>query len=88
MLYEAILWQLMASFENISGASTREKPSTQSPGASHLKSKAYWSLVFNVLFSWSLGFKPVGWWPENYISTGVLEPYKNIQNLAHFEQFS
>ena len=38
-------------------------------------------------FSWCHGLKPVGWGPENYLSTGVLEPYKNMQNLAHFEQF-
>ena len=30
----------------------------------------------------------VRWGPENYLSTGVLEPCKNMQNLAHFEQFS
>ncbi len=39
-------------------------------------------------FSWSFGLKPAGWGPENYLSTGVLEPCKNMQNLVHFEEFS
>ena len=39
-------------------------------------------------FSWSFGLKPAGWGPENYLSTGVLEPCKNMLNLPHFEQFS
>jgi len=38
-------------------------------------------------FPCSFGFEASGWGPENYFSTGVLEPYKNMLNLAHFEQF-
>ena len=44
--------------------------------------------MLNVMFSWSLGLKPAGCVTENYLSAGVLEPCRNMQNLAHFEQFS
>ena len=50
MLYEAIISQLMASFENTHGASAQETPLTQIIGALHLKNKACWGLILNVLF--------------------------------------
>ena len=27
------------------------------------------------------------WEPEHYLSTSVLEPFRNMLNLTHFEQF-
>ena len=40
------------------------------------------------MFFLELPAEPVGWGPENYLSTGAPERCKNMLNLAHFEQFS
>ena len=47
-----------------------------------------WSSTPKGAFSLELQAEPMGWELKNMFLPGVPEPFKNIQNLAHFEQFS
>ena len=46
-----------------------------------------WSSTLKEAFSLELQAKPMGWELKNMFLPGVPEPFKNMQNLAHFEHF-
>ena len=46
-----------------------------------------WSSTLKEAFSLELQAKPMGWELKNMFLLGVPEPFKNMQNLAHFEHF-
>ena len=46
-----------------------------------------WSSTLKEAFSLELQAKPMGWELKNMFLPGVPEPFKNMQNLPHFEHF-
>ena len=56
-------------------------------GALELICMVSWSSTLKEAFSLELQAKPMGWELKNMFLPGVPEPFKNMQNLAHFEHF-